>query len=111
MQSGQKPAWHKQKPSQIGKQRAGSLTVELDIQDCCVPLTPSVSMSRQVAPHHRAEEPDCRPPLFWPPLDLTVMQTWPSPSKLTFMTAGASAPQGGVRVIFQSGSTESQNSQ
>ena len=27
------------------------------------------------------------------------------------MTAGASAPQGGVRVIFQSGSRESQNSQ
>ena len=39
------------------------------------------------------------------------MQACGSPSKLTFMTAGASAPQGGVSVIFQSGSTESQNSQ
>ena len=33
------------------------------------------------------------------------------PSKLTFMTAGAFAPQVGVRVAFQSGSIPSQNSQ
>ena len=33
------------------------------------------------------------------------------PSKLTFMTAGASAPHVGVRVAFQSGSRRSQNSQ
>ena len=33
------------------------------------------------------------------------------PSKLTFITAGALAPQVGVRVAFQSGSCPSQNSQ
>ncbi len=33
------------------------------------------------------------------------------PSKLTFMTAGASAPHVGVSVAFQSGSRRSQNSQ
>ena len=75
------------------------------MHDCCLPPTICVQGWGSLPP---TIETAGRPSLNH---HQTSRAGLPSPSKLTFMTAGASAPQGGVRVIFQSGSTESQNSQ